>query len=160
MANVFNAGEVFGIGIQIEKNGKSFYSAAAAKTDNPSNKELFSKLADWEGEHVTFFENLRDSLPEGARQEIEYDPDNMVHLYLKSLADSMVFSSGTKTGLEGLDSYCDIIKKALEMEKESVVVYTSMKEIVPENMGKSEIDKLIKEEIKHIGQLTKALNKK
>jgi hypothetical protein len=34
-----------------------------------------------------------------------------------------------------------------------------MKELVPQNLGKNEIDKLVIEELKHVGQLTKEINK-
>lgn len=158
MAKVFNAGEIFEIGIQIEKNGHDFYAAAAAGTEDESLKKLFTELADWEGQHIKLFQELRDKLPEGAKQEIEFDPDDVVYLYLKSLADSMVFNS-KNTGVEGLLTTDDILNKAIEMEKESIVVYSSMKEVVPVSMGKAQIDRLISEEIGHVGHLIRRKNK-
>ena len=38
----------------------------------------------------------------------------------------------------------------MDFEKDSVVLYTAMKDLVPENLGKETIDKLIKEEMSHI----------
>jgi rubrerythrin len=43
---------------------------------------------------------------------------------------------------------------AVNFEKDSVVFYTTMKKLVPENLGKGEIDALIDEEISHIFILT------
>jgi rubrerythrin len=52
-----------------------------------------------------------------------------------------------KTPIEALDL-------AVNFEKDSVVFYTTMKKLVPENLGKGEIDALIDEEISHIFILT------
>jgi rubrerythrin len=57
------------------------------------------------------------------------------------------------------NSAVEILEKALTFEKDSVVFYTSMKEIVPGELGKSEIDKLVLEELFHVGQLTKEIKK-
>jgi rubrerythrin len=58
MAQVFNASEVFDIGVQIEKNGKEFYLAAEKRSNDPFLKTMFSQLAAWEGNHVELFEQL------------------------------------------------------------------------------------------------------
>ena len=42
-------------------------------------------------------------------------------------------------------------------EKDSIVFYLGMKEIVPENLGKTKIDQIIKEEMAHIKLLSKEL---
>lgn len=158
MAQVFNAVEIFTIGVQIEKNGRAFYLAAKDRTDDPVLKNLFTELAKWEGKHVEFFENLKTNLPEGASQQFEYDPDNMIHLYLKSVADNQIFND-RGNDIDSCRTALDILKKALDFERDSVVLYSSMKEIVPQNMGKQEIDKLVLEELKHVGQLTAQIGK-
>jgi rubrerythrin len=43
---------------------------------------------------------------------------------------------------------------AVAFEKDSVVFYTTMKKLVPEHLGKGQIDTLIHEEISHIFILT------
>lgn len=158
MAQVFNANEVFDIGVQIEKNGNDFYLAAEKRTSDPFLKTMFAQLAAWEDNHVKLFEQLRASLPINADSLLEYDPDNMIHLYLKAVADNKLYMN-QDYAIDSCKTSLDILKKALDFERESVVLYSSMKELVPQNMGKDEIDKLVIEELKHVGQLTKEINK-
>jgi rubrerythrin len=161
MSQKFNADEVFKIGVQIEKNGREFYLAAAAQTVDINLKKMFSELATWETHHATLFENLRSNLPPSIKNDNIYDPDNDIHLYLKSVADNTIFIQGNEMEkvVASCNSALEILQKALIFEKDSVVFYSSMKEIVPADLGKSEIDKLILEELFHVGQLTKEIKK-
>jgi rubrerythrin len=161
MSQLFNADEIFKIGIQIESNGREFYLAAAEKSDDIDLKKLFTELAVWESRHMTLFESFRSKLPALLKNENVYDPDNNIHLYLKSVADSTVFVKGSDMSktVQLCKSPADILEKALTFEKESVVFYSSMKEIVPDALGKTEVDKLVVEELFHVGLLTKEINK-
>ena len=51
----------------------------------------------------------------------------------------------------------EILKSAIEAEKDSIVFYLGMKEAVPENLGKGRIETIIKEEMGHIRLLSKEL---
>ncbi len=159
MAQVFNADEVFNIGVQIEKNGKAFYLAAKERTQDPLLKNLFADLAVWEGNHMELFEHLRNTLPADANRNIEYDPDNVIHLYLKAVADSTLFVNQDRYDIDSCHSSLELLQKALDFERDSVVLYSSMKEVVPLDLGRNEIDKLIAEELNHVGQLTKEIRK-
>ena len=108
------------------------------------------------GEHIELFKKLRQGLPDSAKRGDLFDPNQELHLYVKATADSHVFmrnknipelASKCKTPIEALDL-------AVAFEKDSVVFYTTMKKLVPENLGKGEIDTLIDEEISHIFILT------
>ena len=148
----FNADEIFQIGVQIETNGQKFYEMVSRNVLEPSAQKLFSDLARWESEHIKLFKKLRERLPNSAKRGDLFDPNQELHLYVKAAADSHVFvrnkdipelSSHCKTPIEALDL-------ALAFEKDSVVFYTTMKKLVPESLGKAEIDALIDEEISHI----------
>jgi len=161
MSQIFNADEIFKIGIQIEKNACEFYRAAASKTTDTDLKKLFSELAQWETRHISLFEDFRTKLPASMKNENAYDPENSIHMYLKSVAGSVVFVKGNE--MERLVALCkspvEILEKALNFEKDSVVFYASMKEIVPDSLGKSKIDTLVLEELNHVGTLTKEVGK-
>jgi rubrerythrin len=158
MNQIFNATEVFAIGVQVEKNGKQFYEAARDRSVDPDLKILFAELADWEKNHVDLFEHLMEAIPGAEKQDIEYDPDNMIHLYLKSVADNQLFQK-QDNAIDLCKNPLDILNKALEFERDAVILYSSMKEVVPDGLGKNEIDKLINEELKHVGFLTKEVLK-
>ena len=135
MAQIFNATEVFDIGVQIEKNGKEFYQEAQKRTSDPFLKNMFAQLAAWEGNHVELFEQLRAALPADANAQIDYDPDNMVHLYLKAVADNKLYIN-QDYAIDSCETQLEILKKALNFERESVVLYSSMKELVPKTWVK------------------------
>lgn len=161
MTATFNADEIFKIGVQIEKNGFAFYSAAAQRSGNLDIKRLLSELASWEEKHIAIFEKLRSELSAVPDIMEDFDPDNMVHLYLKSIADSKVFVKGQKMDgeLEKCKTPSDVLYAALAFEKDSVIFYSSMKEAVRSDLGKEEVDTLIHEELLHVGIITQELNK-
>lgn len=161
MSVTFNADEIFKIGVEIEKNGFAFYSAAAKRSDDPQIKQLLGELAYWEERHIEIFEKLRRELSAQVDVMEEYDPDNMVHLYLKSISDSKVFVKGQKMDgeLDKCNSPSEVLTAALAFEKDSVVFYSSMKEAVRSDLGKEDVDKLIREELLHVGIITQELTK-
>ncbi len=152
----FNADEIFQMGVEIETNGKKFYETVAKNTPDTSAKKIYVDLARWESKHIELFKKLRERLPTAASQEDLFDPNEELHLYLKATADSHVFlrnqdisklAGKCKTPLQALNL-------AIAFEKDSVVFYTTMKKLVPEHLGKREIDTLIDEEISHLDILT------
>jgi rubrerythrin len=161
MSVTFNADEIFKIGVQIEKNGYAFYSAAAQRSDDSQIKQLLGELAFWEERHIEIFEKLRKELSAQVDVMEEFDPDNMVHLYLKSIADSKIFVKGQQMDgvLDTCNSPSDVLNAALAFEKDSVVFYSSMKDAVRSDLGKEDVDKLIREELLHVGIITQELTK-
>jgi len=51
----------------------------------------------------------------------------------------------------------EILKAAILAEKDSIVFYLGMKEMVPEDFGKAKIDIITKEEMSHIKLLSTRL---
>ncbi len=155
MSFFFNADEIFQMGLRIETNGKEFYAAVSQNSSDPSMQKLFLDLSQWESEHIRFFNRLRESLPDEARRGAAFDPDQNLLQYLQATADSHVFLKWKN--ISELASRCKTPLEALELaivfEKDSVVFYTTMKKITPEEFGKKEIDALIDEEIRHIAIL-------
>ena len=155
MPDKYNAEEIYEIGIQIEKNGKAFYRAAAEKATNKDVKRLLGDLAQWENAHVELFTELKKQLPSDLRDDPSLDLDQQKVLYLRAAADSHVFTG--QANPEELVKTCegplDVLRIALGFEKDSVVLYTAMKDLVPERLGKETIEKLIQEEISHIAMI-------
>ena len=61
--------------------------------------------------------------------------------------------------LTGSETLEDIINLAIGLEKKSILFYVGMKDMVPPKYGQEEIEDIIKEERKHVVQLTGILNK-
>lgn len=155
MSVIFNADEVYEIGIEIEKNGREFYEKAAHKATDPGLKKFLLELAAWEAKHVSIFELLKSELPKKSKEETLFDPDNEKHLYMKAAADSHIFRKSLNIAaiVESCKNPKDIIRYALQFEKDSVVLYNTMITLVLPQLGKEKIEKLIDEEMKHISFL-------
>jgi rubrerythrin len=161
MEQLLTADEVFGIGIEIEKNGFAFYQAASSTSAGSSIKKLLGELAAWEKNHVALFTELKKNLPAAARNENLYDPGDEIGMYLKATADQHVFIRNSD--MNALAVKCktpqEILAMALTFEKDSVVFYASVREAVAETSGKADVEKLIHEELTHIGFITRELQK-
>lgn len=157
----FNAGEVFQLAINIEKNGIDFYREVQRATDDPELRELFSMLGSEEVEHKKLFEEFLSGLPEKMKQSTVFDPDDELDQYLQTLADQHIFSRGKELEeqLAGVKTVADALKLALQCEKDSVIFYLSMQDAACEGKAKDFISMLIKEEQQHVRRLSTHLRR-
>ncbi len=151
----FNANEVFEMAIRIEENGAAFYRKASALQTDPSNKTFLETLAKMEDRHKISFEALKKQLADAEKTDTVFDPEEELILYLRAMADSHGGEGdpAVADSLTGNESMAQIIKTAIGLEKESILFYVGLKDIVPSVLGKDKIDGIIKEEKKHIAQL-------
>jgi len=149
----FNADEVFEIAEQIERNGANFYRSVAEKVADSNKKQLLSDLAEMEDEHEQTFKNLRSELSQDEKTMTTFDPEDEAANYLRALAETRVFYE------KKIDtsSFEEILKTAITAEKDSIVFYLGMKDVVPAHLGKQKLDDIIKEEMGHIRLLSKEL---
>ncbi|UCB59413.1 MAG: ferritin family protein [Thermoplasmatales archaeon] len=149
----FNADEVFEIAEQIERNGAKFYRSSAKNITDEKNKKLLLDLAKMEDEHEIIFKNLRNKLSQDEKVETTFDPNGEAEAYLRSLADTRIFYE------KDIDTsnFKEILKSAITAEKDSIVFYIGMKDVVPSHLGKDKLDDIIKEEMSHIRLLSKKL---
>ena len=161
MEQILTAEEIFGIGVEIERNGKAFYEAAAAGASGAGIKELLNMLSAWETKHIELFSRLLESIPAEIRNQNLYDPENEIALYVKATADNHIFVKNSNTGelVASCKTPVDILTMALSFEKDSVVFYASMREVVGERQGRDEVDRLIHEELMHISFITREMQK-
>ncbi len=146
MAFDFNADEIFEMAEQMERNGAQFYRDAAEKVSDGKSKDLLLRLADMEVEHEETFVEMRKYLSDQDKQSSVFDPEGETVKYLKALVDTRVFF---KKKIDAT-SMKDIFKEALLAEKDAIVFYLGMKDLVPEERGKRHLENIIKEEMEHI----------
>jgi len=158
MSVEFSADEVFGMAEQIERNGARFYRKAAETAEGEA-RAILLKFSAMEDQHEKTFQAMRAELPEIARQPMVFDPDNEIGVYLNAMADGYVFDvrEDPVGALKGTESVQDLFRMALGREKESVVFYEGLKQMVPGDAGQDKIDRIIKEELGHIGILSREL---
>ncbi len=150
----FNADEIFEMAEQMERNGAKFYRDASEGVSSGKNKELLLSLADMEVEHEKTFVQMRTSLTEQDKLNSIFDPEGETVQYLKALVDTRVFF---KKEVD-TTSMREILKEALLAEKDAIVFYLGMKDLVLTVSGKSHIENIIKEEMEHIKLIGKELS--
>jgi rubrerythrin len=155
-------------------NGVRFYETAAAKLSSAAAKpstsagrpelaearKLLLELAKWEATHQQTFAAMRQRLPAAQKDAEVFDPDNEIVLYLRSFADAHVFNprEDPAARLGEHPSYRDILLAAIGLEKDSIVFYLMMKAFVPESLGQSKVDAILKEETTHLAILNRELS--
>jgi len=149
----FSAKDIFEMAKQIERNGVKFYQTAAVSVSDVSGKELLLSLAKMEEQHEQTFADLQMELSDTESVGTAFDPEDENALYLKALADTRIFFE------KDIDttSMKEILKAAITAEKDSIVFYLGMKNLVPEKLGATRLDLIIKEEMGHIRLLAKEL---
>jgi len=151
---VLSASELVEVALGIERNGIAYYGALAESTIDASLKGTFNDLADMERKHMGIFQNMLDSVgkyrpPYAGEDEQEYE------LYLKALVDSAVFADD-KVALQmarSAASPAEAIQIAMGAEKDSILFYNEMRDLVSERERPS-VDGIINEEKSHLRQLS------
>lgn len=149
----FNADDILEMAEQIERNGSKFYRDAAESVSDPASKEFLIRLAKMEDAHEKTFAAMRADLTDKEKATTTFDPQNEALLYLRALADTRIFF---KKEID-VTSMKEILKSAITAEKDSIVFYLGMKDMVPESLGRNKLDGIIKEEMGHITVLSKEL---
>lgn len=154
-----NAFEAFEIAEKIERNGAGFYRRAAELFDDPGLAKLFLKIAGWEKGHERLFADMRKQLFQQSSKLRTFRPDDSLLPDAQAMAGLAVFGIKPDPAeeLTGKESKAEIIAKAIEKEKDSIVYYTGLKGFVPTRAGKDKLDDIIAEEMRHIRILNQSL---
>ena len=161
MKGTFNAGEIFEMAMQIERNGAKFYRKAAEGKAGRTSKGLLLRLADMEVQHERTFAAMRDMLTTVEATSATFDPDDEAVLYLQAIADGHVFNAKADPDvlLTGKESVADILKTAIGLEKDSIVFYLGIQDLVAKTLGREKIGHIIREEMTHVTLLSAELAK-
>jgi len=155
----FNADEILEMAIRIETNGRSFYLRAAELQSDKKNIRFFNKLAAMEEQHKKAFERFYEELSSDEKGGQVYDPDGQASMYLAVMADTHGGEGDPQVAnaLTGEESLENILKTAINLEKQSILFYIGLKDLVPKKHGKEKVDAIIDEEKQHIVQLSEVL---
>ena len=161
MNDQFNADEVFEIAEQIERNGAAFYRKAAEATDLPSAKRLLTQLAEMEDRHEHTFAGMREDLhrkhPDWLPKFFDAEGESETAQYMQAMARDLIFKPATAPAELPSRRLERILEVAIGREKDSIVYYLGMKDTVPADLGRDQIDRIIREEMTHITILSREL---
>lgn len=152
MGNIFAGSEVVELGIQIEKNGRDFYSLLAKKAKGAKSKELFHYLSGEEEKHIQVFQDILNKVS-------QYEPTDSYpgeyFSYMNALASEYIFTKANKGEevAKNVTTDQEAVNLGIGFEKDSVIFYEGMKKVVPSYDIKI-IDELILQEQEHLRQLT------
>ena len=159
MALMFNADEIFEIAEQIERNGAKYYRKAAAGASDLRVRQLLVGLAAMEDRHEKVFTEIRRQLTSQQKQPMTFDPQDESGAYLRALADGCVFDidADPSERLTGKETPEQIYRTAIGLEKDSIVFYMGVLDMISQPLGKERINDIIKEEMRHVAMLSDEL---
>lgn len=151
MGNIFSGSEVVEIGIQIEKNGRDYYTTLMNQSKNEKARELFKFLAGEEEKHIATFQKILSGVQKYEPQGLDSDE---YYAYMNNLASEHVFTQEDKGAevAKAIKSDKEAIDKAIGFEEDSIVFYEGVKKIVPP-FDVEVVEGLIAQEQNHLKQL-------
>jgi len=157
MSISFSVSELINIAIGIERNGIVFYDIMTRSTENVAARDVFQHLANMEREHIQTFQGM---LVEADKYQIPGTYAEEYASYLQALVDSAVFSNDMITSemATQADSDIEALELAIGAEKDSILFYYEMKEIMPQR-AQPTVSKIITEEKSHLRQLSELKRK-
>lgn len=147
----FSPQEIVRIAIKVEEAGEKLYAKLEYMATNEKIKKVWNYLRQQEHIHREVFQRMLNGIGDYIVDNFnpgEYDT------YIRAIASEYIFTPEQiecKTK-EGFPNDLAAIKFGIDIEKESVLVYEAMKEFVVANRHDI-IDKIIKEEKKHLALL-------
>ncbi|ACR79047.1 MULTISPECIES: ferritin family protein [Kosmotoga] len=152
---MFSPHEILEIALNIEVEGYKFYMTMAKNSNREDAKSTFQYLAKQEEEHMQTFKTLLKRFEEEADNLINWDEASD---YLKTMSEHKVFpDSATLVKRFANSEPEEVIRYAIEREKETVIFYYELLEIITDNEAKEAVKKIIVEEKKHVVTLRELL---
>jgi len=153
MSISFSANEFINIAIGIERRGIVFYDIMTKSTESDAAREMFQRLGDMERQHIKTFESMLQD--PGSEQPTESYLGEYA-AYLQALVDSAVFTDDMITSelATQADSDIEAMELAISAEKDSILFYYEMRDIMPRK-AQPTVDRILAEEKSHLEQLTR-----
>jgi len=133
---------------RLEKKASLFYRRASDMSPDQVCRDLFDDLAKMESDHEQVFEGIGHHmagrrLARGADRYAKHWPA-IAGRMLSDLDASLARKFSGRRARE------DILRAAMDFEKETIVFFSGLKEMIPFKPDKQEIDRVIREEVGHI----------
>ena len=153
---VFTATEVCDLGIEKEKKRRDFYGLAAERFTDEELRDLFTRLRNWEEQHIEKFRQIRANT-EGLELVESYPGE--LEAYMQALVDEKLYRHVTPAQFgEFVKTPLDAIWYGIDFEKDAILFF---QEVLPyaDSPSKDVIQKLIDEEKQHIVYLVRLKKK-
>lgn len=153
MAVLFTGKEMMKMAVRTEESGYDFYMEAADKSESEDLRGLFRYLAGEEVKHKELYKKLMDSIEDKPQAGL-VDQEELDQ-YIRTMTDSEFFLGGDKSinlAAKAADDM-EALKFAIAFEKDTLLFFYQLREMVQKS-ARDAVDKVIREEKKHIQQLS------
>ena len=133
----FAEGQILEIAVETERQGAAFYDALATQAKSQRVREECERLAEFEREHERLFRQLlAQEHSQQALQSVQAG-DVSDERYLLALVESNMLpdEEAARRLAEEADSEVDAINIALQMEKNTILFYRELQDILGEQAG-------------------------
>ena len=157
MSISLSGSELIDIAVGIERRGIIFYDVMIRTTEDTAARDVFQHLADMEHEHIRIFQSM---LSEADKYQLSETYAGKDDAYLQALLDNTVFTDDMITSEMATQADSDIgaLELAITAEKDSILFYYEMKEVIPQ-LAQPTVNKIIVEEKSHLRQLSELKKK-
>jgi len=144
--------DLINLAIDIERRGIAFYDIMARSTDNEAARDLFQHLVEMERGHIKIFQDMLDKVD---TSQTTKESNRECTDYLRSLVDNAVFNDDLVTSemASQVDSDIKALELGISAEKDSLLFYYEMKDIMPQK-AQPTLNKIIVEEKSHLRGLS------
>jgi len=148
-APMFSLEEIIDIAVHLEKNGESFYRKAAEIHSDPSLISRLQWLADEEASHAEKFSAMKQSV------KIEVADPSLAEMGRRLFQQAMGQQSFSLTdeGLSEIQNIQELIKLAVEFEKDTIIFYEMLRSFIEDETVLEQLDQIIAEEHRHVDEL-------
>lgn len=156
MAQFFHASDIAKAAVEIEKKGQDFYARVAEKAKTEAIRELFMHLRGEEQKHEKTFSELLSRL--GNVELPAWSTADEYAMYVDALIESHALFTGglAEKYMAAAPDDQSAIRMAMAFEKDTLLFFMEMKELVPES-EKAFVQQCIDEERMHLRQLKELL---
>lgn len=140
--------DLLGVALKIEGSGYTYYSKLS-QISSGKTKELFEELANDERAHAKTFEEILKGFKDKSKAPLNEEEVGYATTYAQEIIFPKLKDDEVPSSLK------EALKKAIEVEKDSIIFYNEIKSLVP---NLDALIKIIEEEQKHLRKLTIKLN--
>jgi len=144
-----NARTLLDHAVKVERDGYRFYIHLAKAMPDKKQMDFFLLLAEDEQRHEQTFQKMARELPAGQGPESDH-LDEALNGFLRDM--DQYGASQVERALRGEMDRSDMIQLAIQLEKDSIIYYSSLKAHAG-NENLKLIESIIDEELRHLSRL-------
>jgi rubrerythrin len=143
---MFTLKEICDLGIQIEKNGETFYRDALKRPWSKPMASLLEMLAEEEVKHVDFFSKMK--------RKLQQEEENPVleamgrEMLMEVLGDQTFYLK--EVDLSKIETLEQLRQTAIEFEKDTILFYEMIRSFVTDRETLGQLEVIIDEENRHV----------